>query len=222
MIDPAQRQHHLASATAFISDRGKSEPPRSQSFRAALSDELAKRNNIARENEALPANFALGQQNVARLDPGTASASTAPSTSNTAPPSSGLNGLVVASPNPSPGPVGTTSGTTGGTTGSLSSQTSFDDAYWASQPTAVQQLRNIQDPTQRAAVAGQLAGEGYAIDVPVMVWGWDPAITTQARESMGYTWVPSALQQPVEVAPGLTFNGTSYNPSNPPPGSIPV
>lgn len=99
---------------------------------------------------------------------------------------------------------------------------SFDDAYWAKQPAAVQQLRNIQDPSQRAATAAQLAGKGYSIDVPIMVWGWDPQITTQARESLGYTWVPSALQQPVEVAPGLSFNGTSYDPLHPPAGSIPV
>ena len=73
-------------------------------------------------------------------------------------------------------------------------------------------MQTIQDPTQRAEVAEQLAQQGYSIDVPIMVWGWDPAITTAARESMGYTWVPSALQQPVEVAPGLTFDGASYNP----------
>jgi hypothetical protein len=39
---------------------------------------------------------------------------------------------------------------------------------------------------------------------------------------MGYTWVPSALQQPVEVAPGLTYAGASYDPSKPPAGSIAV
>src|SRR5271156_6262289 len=36
-----------------------------------------------------------------------------------------------------------------------------DDDYWASQPTPVQALRNIQDPTQREQLATQLAGEGY-------------------------------------------------------------
>ena len=58
-----------------------------------------------------------------------------------------------------------------GTTANATSQPkqSFDDAYWAKQPAAVQQLRNIQDPTQRAATAAQLAGEGYSIDVPIMV-----------------------------------------------------
>ncbi len=54
----------------------------------------------------------------------------------------------------------------------------------------------------------QLASEGYSIDVPIMVWGWDPSITTAMRQADGYTWVPSALQNPVEDAPGLPGMGT--------------
>jgi hypothetical protein len=100
---------------------------------------------------------------------------------------------------------------------------SFDQAYWASQPAAVQQLQDIQDPSQRTQVAEQLAQQGYSIDVPIMVWGWDAATTTAARQSMGYTWVPSAQQQPVESAPGVTFAGTTpYDPTHPPAGSITV
>jgi hypothetical protein len=99
---------------------------------------------------------------------------------------------------------------------------SFDQSYWANQPVAVQQLQNIQDPAQRTQVATQLAQDGYTIDVPIMAWGWDPQLTTQLRQADGYTWVPSAEQQPVEVAPGLTFAGTSYNPAQPPAGSITV
>lgn len=100
---------------------------------------------------------------------------------------------------------------------------SADDAYWAAQPAAVQQLQNINDPYQRAMLAGQLAAEGYSIDTPVMVWGWDPSKTTQLRESFGYTWVPSAMQASVTAAPGITGAGiTPYDPNNPPPGSISV
>jgi len=96
-----------------------------------------------------------------------------------------------------------------------------DDAYWAKQPPAVQQLREIQSEPQRYQVANELASQGYSIDVPVMVWGWDAGITTQLRESDGYTWVPSALQQPVSEPPGIDLPGlTPYNPANPPPGSI--
>ena len=72
--------------------------------------------------------------------------------------------------------------------------------------------------------ATQLASEGYSIDVPIMVWGWDPSITMAMRQADGYTWVPSALQNPVEDAPGLPSLGTvaAYNPNNPPAGSISV
>jgi len=98
-----------------------------------------------------------------------------------------------------------------------------DDDYWASQPPAVQQLRTIQDPNQRAQVATQLAGQGYKIDLPIMVWGWDPVTTMQLRQSFGYTWVPALGQPGIPVAPGLNFPGlASYDPANPPSGSISV
>jgi hypothetical protein len=100
---------------------------------------------------------------------------------------------------------------------------SFDDAYWAAQPPAVQALRNIDDYDQRSQTAAQLAAEGYNIDVPIMVYGWDPAKITAARESYGYTWVPSALQNPVAEAPGISTPGAkAYDPNNPPAGSIAV
>jgi hypothetical protein len=103
-------------------------------------------------------------------------------------------------------------------------QQAFDDAYWAAQPAPVQALRTMQDPEQRTGLATQLANEGYTIDVPIMVWGWDPSITMAMRQADGYTWVPSALQNPVADAPGLPSMGTvsAYNPNNPPAGSIAV
>ena len=100
---------------------------------------------------------------------------------------------------------------------------SANDVYWAKQPKAVQQLRNIQDTGQRSLLATQLASQGYSIDVPVMVWGWDAGITTQLRQSYGYTWVPSALQQPIPEAPGINNpGGTPYDAAHPPAGSIKV
>jgi len=96
-----------------------------------------------------------------------------------------------------------------------------DDAYWAKQPPAVQQLREIDDPDARKTLATQLAGQGYTIDVPIMVWGFDAGKTTALRQQYGYTWVPSALQKPIELAPGLSMpNMDPYDPNNPPPGSI--
>jgi hypothetical protein len=99
----------------------------------------------------------------------------------------------------------------------------FDNNYWASQPTAVQALRTMPEE-ERDGYADQLASEGYSIDVPIMVWGWDPSIVTSMRQADGYTWVPSALQNPVEVAPGLGSLGNlaAYNPNDPPAGSIAV
>lgn len=76
---------------------------------------------------------------------------------------------------------------------------------------------------QRYAAAQQLANEGYTIDVPIMVWGWDPLATMIVRQNDGLTWVPSALQPNIPVAPGDTFPGLpSYDPNNPPAGSIQV
>ena len=101
--------------------------------------------------------------------------------------------------------------------------TPADDAYWSKQPAAVQQLRGIDDLGERKQLGEQLASEGYSIDVPIMVWGWDAGKVTAARESYGYTWVPSAMQQPVSAAPGITGAGIlQYNPAHPPSGSIQV
>ena len=96
------------------------------------------------------------------------------------------------------------------------------DAYWSLQPPAVQALRDMPDD-RRLPLAKQLAQQGYTIDVPIMVWGWDPLVTMTVRQNMGYTWVPSALQSPVPVVPGVDFQGsTSYDPKNPPAGSVQV
>jgi len=100
---------------------------------------------------------------------------------------------------------------------------SFDDAYWAAQPPAVQALRNVNDYLERTQMAANLASQGYKVDVPIMVWGWDPAKVTAARQSDGYTWVPAAGQADVAEAPGIKLPGlTAYDPNNPPSGSIAV
>jgi len=99
----------------------------------------------------------------------------------------------------------------------------FDNSYWAQQPAAVQPLRTMPE-SERTNYAQQLAAQGYKIDVPIMVWGWDPSMVTSMRQADGYTWVPSGMQNPVEVAPGLGALGNlaAYDPKNPPPGSIMV
>jgi len=118
----------------------------------------------------------------------------------------------------------TTASSTASTTTPADAQEAFDNAYWAKQPAAVQPLRTMQNQEQRTTLATQLASEGYSIDVPIMVWGWDPSLVTSMREADGYTWVPSALQNPIEAAPGFSGYGTvaAYNPKDPPSGSIAV
>ncbi len=135
----------------------------------------------------------------------------------------GLNALVPKTASPVPEASTTVAPPPSSAPSATDTLESEDDAYWANQPAAVQQLRNIDDPSQRAALGAQLASQGYSIDTPIMVWGWDPTLTTQLRESFGYTWVPSAMQSPVTAAPGITGAGiTPYNPDDPPPGSISV
>jgi len=98
------------------------------------------------------------------------------------------------------------------------------DAYWATQPAAVQQLRNIGDFVQRMSMANQLASQGYSIDKSIMVWGYDPMKTMVTRQIYGYSWVPT-LNQAVDATPppGFALPGqTPYDPAHPAPGSIQV
>lgn len=97
------------------------------------------------------------------------------------------------------------------------------EAYWASQPAEMQRLMYAQDEQTRWWMAHDLADRGFLIDVPIMVWGWDPLSTMIVRRNQGYSWVPSANQHPVPVAPGVNFPGLPpYDPNNPPAGSIKV
>lgn len=94
--------------------------------------------------------------------------------------------------------------------------------YWASQPEAVQVLNTLPDE-QKPQKAEALAKEGYRIDVPIMVWGWDAYKVMKMRKDYGYTWVPSALMPNITIAPGLTMVGmVPYDPNSPPSGSIKV
>ena len=155
--------------------------------------------------------------------PGTPAPSASSDSSSSSDSSTGTLEALFNSPYTQPTYTSTKSSTES-TSAPLDAQQAFDNAYWAQQPAAVQPLRTMQNPEQRAALATQLAGEGYSIDVPIMVWGWDPSIVTSMRQADGYTWVPSALQNPVETAPGLPGMGTdaAYNPNSAPAGSIAV
>jgi hypothetical protein len=216
MIDLAGRLHNIAPAENIVPSATRTEEPKTQSFATELSAELSGTSQSASQTSSSRASTLGERQSVTWRDP----AGTSPATPSTTSPS-GLSGLIISYSTGSSTSSAATAATTNSETPPEASM-SFDQDYWASQPAAVQQLQNIQNPTQRTQVATQLAQEGYSIDVPIMVWGWDPQLTTQLRQADGYTWVPSAEQQPVEVAPGLTFEGTSYNPAKPPAGSIAV
>jgi hypothetical protein len=98
------------------------------------------------------------------------------------------------------------------------------DAYWDAQPAPVQALRNMPDGTAKDQLALKLANEGYSIDTQIMVWGWDPQMTMTVRENQGYSWVPGYGQSNIPVGPGLSMpdDPSTYNPGNPPAGSIQV
>lgn len=107
-------------------------------------------------------------------------------------------------------------------------ESAFNDAYWASKSPNVNKLRNMDwdgiGPNPRAEYGSFLALHGELIDVPIMVNQWSPYQLMKRRIEFGYTWVPSALMNPVELAPGLNFPGDipPYDPTNIPAGAIKV
>jgi hypothetical protein len=93
--------------------------------------------------------------------------------------------------------------------------TAFDNAYWASQPLPVQALQTMDASQQgRTTLAYQLAGQGYFIDVPIMVWGWDPYMIMYQRQIDGYTTYPDALNSQTRTV--------SLNLSDYPPAAVPA
>jgi len=96
------------------------------------------------------------------------------------------------------------------------------DAYWYSQPPEVQQLYFLHSEYERYNLAYKLAGEGYKIDVPIMVWGYDPLATMVLRQNQGLSWVPSANMVPFSGVPGVP-DSAPYKPGDPMPSmGIPV
>jgi hypothetical protein len=206
-VRQAEAAHHIDAVSAGKRTLSVATQSFANQMSRAFAETLSKVRGVPSSGKQTIADIA-SQINVARQNPVTAS-----NTPIKAP--LGFNALIppaITTPPPTPPP----------TSPNNAPQTA-DDVYWARQPAAVQQLRNIGDYGQRAQLAGQLTAEGYSIDTPVMVWGWDASKTTQLRQGFGYTWVPSGMQTPVTAAPGITGGAiTPYNPLNPPPGSIPV
>jgi hypothetical protein len=209
------------------------------SFHGALSDAVSStlekfgihpddvKISITRANAAPAPPISTGTDAPARVAPPTPGSGTTSGSTTSGPPNGGYDPFLQAAysnPFANVPPQVSTKSSTVPSAAPLTAQQIFDNNYWAQQPAAVQPLRTMQNQDQREAMATQLASEGYSIDVPIMVWGWDPSVVTSMRQSEGYTWVPSALQNPVSLAPGLAAMGTTsaYDPNNPPAGSIPV
>lgn len=104
----------------------------------------------------------------------------------------------------------------------------FNKLYYDSKPPEIRAVLNMptnmpEDQKARAEKARDLAEQGFIVDAHIEAWGMDPYLTMRLRHEYGYTWVPSALQPPVAIAPGLFQPGTlPYDPDHPPHGSIKV
>ncbi len=104
----------------------------------------------------------------------------------------------------------------------ITDQSQFNNVYWAAQAPLVSSLKGGNADTNQIKLPSLIAA-GYLIDVPIMIWGLDPYYTMYMRKQYGYTWVPSATQPPISVAPGLAYPGApEYDPAHPPAGSIKV
>lgn len=100
----------------------------------------------------------------------------------------------------------------------------FNSAYWGSFAPEVQALNDMEPFSgERMAAAIALAQKGFCIDGAIQAQGANPFETMKLREGYGYTWIPSLLQAPVPIAPGIMIPGQPmYDAANPPAGSIKV
>jgi len=94
------------------------------------------------------------------------------------------------------------------------------DVYWASVPPELRIFSKPDTPASpksaRIAKALDLAIQGFKVDIPIHVDFQDPVCTMLIRRNQGFVWVPSALDPPIFVMPGLKFPGLpSYDPDRP-------
>lgn len=106
----------------------------------------------------------------------------------------------------------------------MSEREQFNAAYWGSKKPEVQALSGMEPfSPERMDAAIQLAMDGHVIDAEIDARGASPWETMKLREAYGYTWVPSLLQDPVKIAPGLVVPGQPmYDDKAFPAGSLRV
>lgn len=85
--------------------------------------------------------------------------------------------------------------------------------YIASKAPVVRVLFEMETGAQRDALALKLAQQGFILDDAVDVGGYDVVTTMGIRKQLGFTWVPSAMQAPLN---GVIATGPV------PPGAIKV
>lgn len=80
------------------------------------------------------------------------------------------------------------------------------EIYRAAQPPEIRALMNMPREIggARDKKGFELAQQGFVIDVPIMVWGWEPVTTMLMRKNLGFVWVPSGLQPNIPNAFGTT------------------
>lgn len=91
----------------------------------------------------------------------------------------------------------------------------FVKAYWLAQPPAVRVLQHMpSDIGARDAKALELAQQGYNVDVPIMVYDWNPYWVMQVRENEGLTDVRDGTGS---RALKVSSNIADFPPFDPPP-----
>ena len=108
----------------------------------------------------------------------------------------------------------------------LALEQAFNTAYYLSlSPAQSSIVKAAQTNNSRLYdLANAAVKNGVIVDLPIMVWNWNPYQTMLSRQNFGYTWVPSAGMQGIQLVPGVTFPGmVPYNPLPPyPKGAIVV
>lgn len=70
----------------------------------------------------------------------------------------------------------------------------FNAAYWLAQPAAVRALKDLPAGGARVQAALDLAKAGYAVDVMIEAYGFEPWGTMASRKLQGFAWAPAILQ----------------------------
>lgn len=101
----------------------------------------------------------------------------------------------------------------------------FVKAYWAAQPPAVRAFQHMPNSNPdgtvsslRGELAVALTQQGYDVDLPIMVWDWNPYWIMQIRENEGVTNPMYLNGKPIHVS----SSQANYPPFDPPAAPEPA